>query len=61
MRFLCLHKSAKPERTPPTQKEMDEMGKLIQEAFKPDGFWRPKAACPARLALVSGAPARNTV
>ena len=29
MRFLCLYKPAKPEGTPPTPKEIAEMGKLI--------------------------------
>jgi hypothetical protein len=33
MRFLCLYKPGKPER-PPTQQEMAEMGKLIEEAMK---------------------------
>jgi hypothetical protein len=34
MRFLCLYKPAKKEGTPPTQQEMDEMGKLIEEFTK---------------------------
>lgn len=34
MRFLCLYKSSKPEGTPPTQQEMAEMGKLIEEQMK---------------------------
>ena len=34
MRFLCLYKPAKPEGTPPTPKEMAEMGKLIEETTK---------------------------
>jgi hypothetical protein len=33
MRFLCLYKPGKPER-PPTQQEMAEMGKLIEESMK---------------------------
>jgi hypothetical protein len=33
MRFLCLYKPGKPER-PPTQEEMAEMGKLIEESMK---------------------------
>jgi hypothetical protein len=33
MRFLCLYKPGKPER-PPSQQEMDGMGKLIEEAMK---------------------------
>ena len=34
MRFLCLYKSSKQEGTPPTQKEMAEMGKLIEDWTK---------------------------
>ena len=34
MKFLCLYKSAKPEGTPPTEKEMAEMGKLIEDWMK---------------------------
>jgi hypothetical protein len=34
MRFLCLYKPAKKEGTPPTQQEMAEMGKLIEEFTK---------------------------
>jgi hypothetical protein len=31
VRFLCLYKPSKPEGVPPTQREMAEMGKLIDE------------------------------
>jgi len=34
MRFLCVYKPSKPEGGPPTQKEMDEMGKYMEESFK---------------------------
>ncbi len=34
MRFLCLYKPAKAEGTPPTQQEMTQMGKLIEESMK---------------------------
>ena len=34
MRFLCLYKSAKPEGTPPAEREMTEMGKLIEDMSK---------------------------
>src|SRR5580698_7173733 len=34
MKFLCLYKSAKPEGTPPTQQEIEVMGKLIEESMK---------------------------
>ena len=33
MRFLCLYRPGKPEG-PPTQQEMDGMGRLIEEAMK---------------------------
>jgi hypothetical protein len=33
MRFLCLYRPGKPEG-PPTQQEMDGMGKLVEEAMK---------------------------
>ncbi len=34
MRFLCLYKSSKPEGVPPTQQEMAEMGKLVEDWTK---------------------------
>lgn len=34
MRFLCLYKPAKAEGVPPTQQEMAEMGKFIEELVK---------------------------
>ena len=34
MRFLCLYKPAKPEGTPPSEGEITQMGKLIEESFK---------------------------
>lgn len=34
MKFLCLYKPAKPEGTPPTQQEMADMGKLIENSMK---------------------------
>jgi hypothetical protein len=34
MRFLCVYKPSKPEGVPPTQQEMSEMGKLIEEWMK---------------------------
>ena len=34
MRFLCVYKPSKPEGTPPTQQEMERMGKLIEEEMK---------------------------
>ena len=34
MRFLCLYKPDKKEGVPPSQHEMAEMGKLIEEGMK---------------------------
>ena len=30
MRFLCIYKPAKAEGAPPTQEEMENMGKFIE-------------------------------
>jgi len=49
MRFLCLYKSAKPEGTPPTQKEMEEMGKLIEEGFKSGWLLATEGCLPSAL------------
>jgi hypothetical protein len=34
MRFLCLYKSAKDEAAPPTEREIAEMGRLVEEMTK---------------------------
>jgi len=34
MRFLCVYKPSKPEGGPPSEKEMAEMGKYVEESFK---------------------------
>jgi hypothetical protein len=34
VRFLCLYKPAREEGVPPTQQEMAEMGKLIEDMMK---------------------------
>jgi hypothetical protein len=49
MRFLCLYKSAKPEGTPPTQKEMEEMGKLIEAGFKSGWLLATEGCLPSAL------------
>jgi hypothetical protein len=58
MRFLCLYKSAKPEGTPPTQEEMAEMGKLIEESFKSGRLLAAEGCLPsamgARVRLTQG-------
>lgn len=49
MRFLSLYKSAKPEGTPPTQKEMQEMGKLIEEGMKAGWLLATEGCLPTAL------------
>ncbi len=34
MKFLSIYKSNKPEGVPPTQKEMEEMGKYVEKMLK---------------------------
>ena len=34
MRYLCIYKPAKAEGAPPTQTEMEKMGKYIEQSFK---------------------------
>ncbi|SRR6266536_4021917 len=58
MRFLCLYKPAKPEGTPPTQQEMAEMGKLIEESMKSGMLLATEGCLPsakgARIRLSGG-------
>ena len=58
MRFLCIYKPSKPEGTPPTQKEMEEMGKLIED-MKSSGVLLATEGClpsalGARIRLANG-------
>ena len=34
MRYLCIYKPAKAEGAPPTETEMEKMGKYIEQSFK---------------------------
>ena len=34
MRFLCLYKPSQPEGAPPTQREIADMGKLVEEMMR---------------------------
>jgi hypothetical protein len=54
MRFLCLYKSSKPEGVPPTQEEMIEMGKLIEEQMKSGVLLATEDVCQAHWARASG-------
>ena len=49
MKFLCLYKSAKPEGTPPTEKDMAEMGKLIEEWMKSGRLLATEGCLPSAL------------
>ena len=49
MKFLCLYKSAKPEGTPPTEKEMAEMGKLIEAWMKSGRLLATEGCLPSAL------------
>ena len=49
MKFLCLYKSAKPEGTPPTEKEMAVMGKLIEDWMKSGRLLATEGCLPSAL------------
>jgi len=57
MRFLCLYKPGKPER-PPSQQEMEAMGKLVEEAMKAGWLLSTEGCLPsargARVRLSAG-------
>jgi len=58
MRFLCLYKPNKQEGVPPTQQEMAEMGKLIEEGMKSGALLATEGCLPsakgARIRLAGG-------
>jgi len=56
MRYLCIYKPAKPEGAPPTQGEMAEMGKFIEESFKSGTLLATEGCLPSAL----GARIRKT-
>lgn len=49
MKFLCIYKPAKKEGTPPTQREMDQMGKLIEEWTKSGVLLATEGCLPSAL------------
>jgi hypothetical protein len=49
MKFLCIYKPAKKEGTPPTQQEMDEMGKLIEDWMKSGVLLAREGCLPSAL------------
>jgi hypothetical protein len=58
MKFLCLYKPSKPEGTPPSQQEMDAMGKLVEEGMKSGSLLATEGCLPsakgARVRLSGG-------
>jgi hypothetical protein len=56
MRYLCIYKPAKPEGAPPTQGEMAEMGKFVEESFKSGVLLATEGCLPTAL----GARIRKT-
>jgi len=49
MRFLCIYKPAKPESTPPPQKEMEEMGTLIENMQSSGVLLATEGCLPSKL------------
>jgi hypothetical protein len=56
MKFLCIYKPAKKEGTPPTQQEIERMGKLIEEWMKEGVLLATEGCLPSSL----GARVRQT-
>ena len=58
MRFLCLYKPAKPEGALPTQEEMAEMGKFVDEMMRTGKLLATEGCMPsengARVRLGNG-------
>jgi hypothetical protein len=49
MKFLCIYKPAKKEGTPPTQQEMEQMGKLIDDWTKSGVLLATEGCLPSSL------------
>jgi hypothetical protein len=49
MKYLCIYKPAKKEGTPPTQQEMDQMGKLIEDWMKSGVLLATEGCLPTAL------------
>ena len=56
MKFLCIYKPSKPEGTPPSQEEMERMGKLVEESFQSGVLVATEGCLPTAL----GARVRRT-
>jgi hypothetical protein len=57
MKFLCIYKPSKPEGTPPTEQQMSEMGKFVEESFKSGVLLATEGCLPSAL----GARVRQAV
>jgi len=49
MKFLCLYKPSRKEGTPPSQSNMEEMGKLIEDGFKTGWLVATEGCLPSAL------------
>jgi|SRR6185437_3201953 len=49
MKFLCIYKPGKPEGTPPSQQDMESMGKLIQEMQQEGTLLATEGCLPSAL------------
>jgi hypothetical protein len=49
MKFLSIYKSNKPEGVPPTQKEMEEMGKYVEKMLKSGVVLATEGCLPSAL------------
>lgn len=49
MKFLCIYKPAKKEGTPPTQQEIERMGKLIDDWMKEGVLLATEGCLPSSL------------
>ena len=49
MKFLCIYKPAKKEGTPPTQQEMEQMEKLIEDWMKSGVLLATEGCLPSPL------------
>lgn len=49
MKFLCIYKPTKPEGTPPTQQEMADMGKLIEDLTRSGHLLATEGCLPSAL------------
>ena len=49
MKFLSIYKSNKPEGVPPTQKQMEEMGKYVEKMIKSGVVLATEGCLPSAL------------